>query len=133
MVHVSLPKRLERAERRRKERSCSAHRAWVRRHHCSVPGCLQRPIECAHVRGGTDGGLSVKPSDRWTVSLCRNHHHEQHQIGERDFQARYRIDLHDLACEFARRSPYSKLLRRPPVSSIDGFHGDDCATAFPDG
>ena len=115
MVRVSLPKRLERAERRRDERSCPAHRAWVRRHHCSVPGCRQRPIECAHVRSGTDGGLSIKPSDLWTVSLCRSHHREQHQIGEQQFQTRYRIDLYDLACEFARRSPYRILLQRRRV------------------
>lgn len=113
MLRVSLPKRLERAERRRDRRNCPAHRAWVRRHHCSVPGCLQRPIECAHVRCGTDGGLSLKPSDGWTVSLCRNHHLEQHHIGEGEFQTRYGIDLRELAREFARRSPYSKLLMGP--------------------
>lgn len=119
MHRVSLPKRLKRAERRRDERSCPAHRAWVRGHHCSVPACLQRPIECAHVRCGTDGGLSVKPSDRWTVSLCRDHHREQHRVGERQFQKNYGIDLYDLACEFARRSPYRRLLDRHDLAAIE--------------
>ena len=101
-----LPKRLEK-DRRRNERSCPAHRAWVRRHHCCVLGCLQTPIECAHVRSGTDGGLAIKPSDRWVVSLCRDHHREQHRIGEAAFQKRYGIDLYELALEFARRSPHT--------------------------
>lgn len=106
MPSVQLPRRLERAERRRDQRSCPAHRAWVRRHRCCVPGCLGTPIECAHVRTGTDGGTALKPSDRWAISLCLEHHREQHSIGEQAFERRYDIDLYDLALEFARRSPH---------------------------
>ena len=105
MPPTRLPRRLEQRERRRDERCCPAHRAWVRRHHCCVPGCLNIPIECAHVRTGTDGGVSLKPSDRWAISLCSHHHREQHQVGEAAFEKRYRINLYELACEFARRSP----------------------------
>ena len=103
---LKLPNRLER-ERSRKSnaRECPAHRAWVRKHHCCVPGCASRPIECAHVRRDTDGGTGLKPSDRWTISLCRQHHLEQHQIGEAAFEKRYGIDMRALAVEFARRSP----------------------------
>ena len=103
---MSLPKRRERPKRSRGERGCPAHRAWVRRHHCCVPGCEKLPIECAHVRSGTDGGTGLKPSDRWAVSLCRDHHREQHQVGEAEFERKYAINLYDLACEFARRSPH---------------------------
>ena len=110
MPSVNLPKRLERTERRRDERACPAHRAWVRRHRCCVPGCLNARIECAHVRIGTDGGTGIKPSDRWAISLCRDHHREQHRIGERAFQRRYQIDLYDMALEFARRSPHREIL-----------------------
>lgn len=92
-------------------RDCSAHRAWVRRHHCSVPGCDRLPIECAHVRGRTDGGTGLKPSDQWAVSLCRLHHAEQHRIGEGGFEKRYGIDLLELAAAFARRSPHWKKLQ----------------------
>lgn len=106
MPAVRLPKRLERGERRTNERICPAHRAWVRRHHCCVPGCTSRVIECAHVRTGTDGGLAMKPSDRWAISLCHDHHKEQHDIGEKAFQTRYAIDLYELALEFAQRSPH---------------------------
>ncbi len=87
-------------------RNCPAHRAWVRRHLCSVPECLQLPIECAHIRIGTDGGMALKPSDRWIISLCRVHHAEQHRLGEDAFSKRYDLDMLNLAREFARRSPH---------------------------
>lgn len=118
MPLVRLPKRLEREQQRRDERSCPAHRAWIRRHHCCVPGCLQLPIECAHVRTGTDGGIALKPSDRWAISLCANHHREQHRLGEREFQKRYGIDLHGLALAFARKSPHARHLGAPPGSRL---------------
>ena len=92
------------------ERSCPGHRAWVRRHHCSVPGCERRPIECAHVRRGTGGGVALKPSDRWVISLCSFHHAEQHRIGERSFERRHGLDLVELAREFARCSPHNRSL-----------------------
>lgn len=108
----------------REERICPAHRAWVRRHHCCVPGCLDGKIECAHVRRETDGGRSLKPCDRWTISLCRAHHAEQHRIGELAFERRYGIDL-GLASAFARLSPHRQRLastagpegRFPPTST----------------
>ena len=71
---------------------------------------MARPIECAHVRRDTDGGAGLKPSDRWTISLCRDHHVEQHQIGEAAFEQRYGIDMRALAEEFARRSPQRRIL-----------------------
>lgn len=112
MPRPQLPNRLERERSREANgRECPAHRAWVRRHHCCVPGCLQRPIECAHVRGGTDGGVALKPSDRWSVSLCRDHHIEQHQLGEIAFEQKYDIDLYWLAKLFAHRSPHRMKLR----------------------
>ena len=67
---------------------------------------MRLPIECAHVRMGTDGGMGLKPSDRWTISLCHDHHVEQHQIGERAFEERYDLSMKGLAREFAQRSPY---------------------------
>ena len=64
------------------------------------------PVECAHVRSGTDGGTGLKPSDRFCLSLCRVHHAEQHQIGEAAFERKYKLDLLAIAVEFARRSPH---------------------------
>ena len=106
MHSALLPKRIERSRREPNGRSCPAHRAWVRRHHCCVPGCRQLPIECAHVRKGTDGGIGLKPSDKWVISLCVSHHAEQHQVGEASFQRRYGVDLLQLAVTFARKSPH---------------------------
>lgn len=63
-------------------------------------------IECAHVRDGTDGGMGLKPSDRWTISLCRDCHSEQHRIGEAPFNAKHGINMVTLAEEFFRRSPH---------------------------
>lgn len=55
----------------------------------------------------------MKPSDRWAVSLCREHHREQHQIGEKRFQSRYDVDLYELAKEFAKRSPHLRKILGP--------------------
>ena len=110
MPELRFPNRLPRELRKSTSRTCAAHRAWVRRHRCSVPGCSRLPIECAHVRRGTDGGLALKPSDKWTISLCHFHHVEQHEIGEPAFEIRHNLDLRNLATEFARRSPHRNRL-----------------------
>ncbi|RZK00355.1 MAG: DUF968 domain-containing protein [Novosphingobium sp.] len=102
----SLPQKIVKPRREKDDRSSPAHRAWVRRHHCCVSGCERLPIECAHVRVGTDGGVALKPSDHWTVSLCTVHHAEQHRIGEPAFERRHGIDLRAIASEFASRSPH---------------------------
>lgn len=112
MASIQLPARIGKSKRDRGHRTCPAHRAWVRRHRCCVPGCANLPIECAHVRRGTDGGQSLKPSDRWTVSLCREHHADQHRIGEAAFEKCYEIDLRALAEAFARASPHWRQLHR---------------------
>lgn len=108
---LRLPARQKQPRRDGGDRECWAHRAWVRRHHCSVPGCLRLPVECAHVRIGTNGGMALKPSDCWVISLCRHHHAEQHRIGETAFAERYGLDLIELALEFSRRSPHAEKLR----------------------
>jgi len=92
--------------RKSTSRTCAGHRAWVRRHSCSVRGCRRTPIECAHVRIGTDGGMGMKPSDKWAISLCQVHHMEQHRIGEAAFQLKHSMCTISLAREFAARSPY---------------------------
>jgi hypothetical protein len=112
MPELSFPRRIARPMTNQETRSCPAHRAWVRRHHCCVGSCYQTPIECAHVRKGGDGGMGLKPTDRWVISLCAHHHSEQHRIGEAAFEARYGINLIALASEFARRSPHWAALNR---------------------
>jgi len=106
MPELVIPRYRPKQGRERLHRSCAGHRAWVRRHDCSIRGCRLGPIECAHVRHGTDGGAGMKPSDKWTISLCQFHHSEQHRIGEVAFEERYSVNLKRLAIEFARRSPF---------------------------
>jgi len=113
MADLRLPDRVRTNKRRDPSRSCPAHRAWVRKHHCCVPDCQRLPIECAHVRTSTDGGTALKPSDRWCISLCGIHHAEQHRLGERRFERKYDICLTDLAKAFARRSPHRLSVGRP--------------------
>lgn len=55
---------------------------------------------------GTDGGVALKASDAWVISLCAYHQMEQHRLGERAFERLYKIDLNEFAAEFARRSPH---------------------------
>ena len=62
------------------------HRDHVRTFACSNPDYKDgRPIEVAHVRMGTDGAMGRKPSDYFTVSLCKPCHARQHQQGEETF------------------------------------------------
>jgi hypothetical protein len=110
MAEVVLPQKIRRTAHKKSDRICAGHRAWVRRHYCSVGSCRRKPIECAHVRSGTDAGMGLKPSDRWAISLCAYHHREQHTVGERAFGEKYSLDLVRLATEFARRSPFWRKL-----------------------
>ncbi|USI71641.1 DUF968 domain-containing protein [Sphingomonas morindae] len=105
-----------------KVRSVPGHLAWVRGHGCSVPGCqpdADRPgsdrIEAAHVRRGTDGGASLKPHDRWAISLCAHHHRRQHEVGEASFERETGIDMAALARAFAARSPHRAKLDEAPL------------------
>jgi len=107
MAALHLPaRRKHNSQRAQDNRSYPGHRAWVRGHGCCVPGCSNTDIECAHVRQSNDGGVGLKPSDRYTISLCRTHDAEQHRTGEPAFERRYRIELVTLAERFATRSPH---------------------------
>lgn len=59
----------------------------------------------------------MKPSDRWCISLCRECHSTQHQMGEASFE-KDRLGgegaLWRLAQEFARKSPHWPKLRDMP-------------------
>ena len=85
------------------------HRAWVRSHHCAVPGCEALEIEFAHIRSAATAGTGLKPHDRYGVPLCHNHHAEQHQVGKGTFEDRHGIDLDAIAAELVRTSPDYKL------------------------
>ena len=82
-----------------------AHRKWVRGHACCGCGSTTA-IEAAHVREGTDGGMGHKPSDRWVISLCKECHSRQHQIGEGPFERATGINMKALAEAFFKVSPH---------------------------
>jgi hypothetical protein len=90
----------------------TAHRDWVRGHHCSVPGCQLMPIEVAHVNRASTRGLSTKSSDAFTLALCREHHAESHR-GEKSFELKHGFRLLDKAEEFYRASPHRNKLDDP--------------------
>ena len=67
------------------------HLAFVRQLPCVTCG-KAAPSEAAHVRAGTDGGVGMKPSDRYAIPLCTACHAEQHRVGELTFWAALRVD-----------------------------------------
>lgn len=96
----------KRQVRRPSKTRCPAHLEWIRSLPCAVPGCATVPCEAAHVRQGTGGGMGLKPPDRFSAPLCREHHREQHQIGHRAFDQKYGVSLLALAGELAAQSPH---------------------------
>lgn len=93
----------------------ASHLKWIRGHECSTraPVCMGFAIEAAHVRTGTDGGLSVKPSDCWTIPLCRHHHEQQHKLGEASFERLYGIDMRKIAEQLWKLSPHRHKSEQP--------------------
>ena len=60
----------------------------------SLPCCIcgeDTTVEAAHIRsasienGKLHTGMAEKPSDKWAVPLCGNHHRQQHAMNEMDF------------------------------------------------
>ena len=92
------------------DRDVPKHREWIRIQSCAIYGlnghiCGGRMQAC-HVRNGTDGGTGQKPHDKWCWPGCATAHAEQHQIGEESFQAKYRVNLKELAAMYWGHSPY---------------------------
>ena len=80
-------------------RKRAQHLTFVRQLPCVVCG-RPAPSEAAHIRSGSDGGAGMKPSDRYTVSLCSDCHALQHQFGELTFWSTVRIDPINVAFRF---------------------------------
>lgn len=96
---------------------CPSHLSWIRGHCCAIDGknghICSGKIEAAHVRTGTDGGLSVKPSDTFTIPLCAEAHREQHQIGEPAFERKYQFKMLDTANKLSSISPHKHKWLKP--------------------
>jgi hypothetical protein len=67
------------------------HLTFLRQLPCVACGKAP-PSEAAHVRTGTDGGVGMKPGDRYAVPLCTTCHAKQHRVGELTFWSALRID-----------------------------------------
>lgn len=74
----------------------ATHRAFLGTLPCLACG-RQGSTEVAHVRSGTDGGMGIKPGDRYCVPLCVVCHALQHRMGELSFWSAHRIDPLDAA------------------------------------
>ena len=107
---MALPQRIKsKSDKAERGKRSPAHRSWVRGFACSACGSTEA-IEVAHVRRGTDGGMGIKPSDKWTISLCKSCHAQQHQQGEETFEKCHGIDMKVLAMEFFKASPHRQKL-----------------------
>lgn len=97
-----IPREIIRAKRKPNPRRQVEHRKFI----AAIGICLGcsavGECECAHVRNNTNGGMGLKPSDRFTVPLgsIRNCgcHAYQHTLGETEFWGIARIDPLDVAC-----------------------------------
>jgi hypothetical protein len=88
---------------------CPAHLAWVRGHVCAAQNWeCGGQIQAAHVRLGTDGAGSVKPSDSHAIPLCAQHHLIQHAMGEASFEHDYKFDMKALAAQLWKASPHRR-------------------------
>ena len=67
------------------------HLAFIRQLPCVACG-KAAPSDAAHVRTGTDGGVGMKPADRYAVPLCTACHAKQHRVGELSFWSALRFD-----------------------------------------
>ena len=86
-----IPKTMARGKPKPNLHRRGLHLAFVRQLPCVACG-KAAPSEAAHVRTATDGGVGVKPADRYAVPLCATCHAKQHRIGELSFWSALRID-----------------------------------------
>ena len=86
-----IPRTVARSKPKPEFRRRGQHLAFVKLLSCVACG-KAAPSEAAHVRLGTDGGVGIKPSDRYSVSLCTSCHELQHRFGELRFWSVLRID-----------------------------------------
>src|SRR5215469_13785834 len=91
MPPARIPRTLARGEPKPRFRRRLQHLAFVRLLPCVVCG-RAGPSEVAHVRSGSDGGVGMKPADRYCVSICTDCHALQHQLGELTFWSTVRVD-----------------------------------------
>src|SRR6516225_4817416 len=91
MPAARIPRTVARRKPKLDSHRRGQHLSFIRQLPCVACG-RAAPSEPAHVRTGTDGGVGIKPGDRYTVPLCTACHAKQHRIGELSFWSALRID-----------------------------------------
>lgn len=87
-------------QRRPRERN-ESHLDFIRSLRCCI--CGSPDPDPAHIRtasamhGKRQTGGAEKPSDKFTVPLCRTHHEQQHSMNELKFWAMHGVDPFCLA------------------------------------
>lgn len=82
-IVVTLPKTVRKRDK--------AHLAFISSQPCLV--CRRTPSDAHHLKFAQPRALGRKVSDEFTVPLCREHHHELHQVGnERSWWANVGIE-----------------------------------------
>lgn len=111
LARVALPRKTPKPAKRSTRWRSQAHCNHVRAHECSIGQCTSgEPTEVAHVRMDSGAGIGQKPDDWRTVSLCRFHHQQQHNVGERTFWAG--LDVERLIADFIASSPRKAEIER---------------------
>jgi len=64
---------------------------FIRKQPCIV--CGYKTTQAHHIRFANNSGTASKPSDTWTIPLCKLHHLEYHQIGRDTFYDRHGVDV----------------------------------------
>lgn len=106
---MTLPPRIRQPPKESKlKRKFPAHQKWVRGHKCTLheTGNCTGPITFFHVDRAGYKGVALKVPDWFGISMCQGHH-DEYGRGPTTFEEKYKIDLVDLADEFAFRSPKS--------------------------
>ncbi len=103
-----LPPRIPKKAKRESRWRSPAHANFVRSHCCVHCGASE-PIEFAHVRLGSGAGMGQKPDDWNAVSLCKQCHQRQHNIGEATFWRNHHHmfddDVEEIITAFIKASP----------------------------
>ena len=83
------------------------HLAFIRKRLCAVffQHDCEGKVEACHLRElSPEKGMGARPSDLFTVGMCRRHHRESEKR-ERDFQAEHGVDLLSMALDYGEASP----------------------------
>lgn len=84
---------------------------------CPCVVCNKEPVEAAHIRITSaahkkpNAGIAAKPSDKFCLPLCPEHHREQHSVGELTFWNKYGIDPLTVAAKLYEASPHVEKMR----------------------